>query len=301
MTTTFKEAFPASEPCQILTCLPEKFVVDFANGIDVVHDHLRQQQDRGFFLRLKEGFSGKASTRQQAVNAALLDGVEASLQWLTELTSSLATTNYALEQVNDRLSSLVEDTAQIANYAADTREQLVVLAAQVHDQFAHQERALAQLDRVQRGHLHLEEIFSNWGAGRYAALPLAGRCFVALEELRWGAFGDVIRHGEPHQVRQMQDILKNRALAQLELDSRGRKGERHDTRNWLAWQAGQIPRNDWPDTVHWIGDWCNQDEHPVVWSTTQQYDTLPLRMPRLSSAERIADSMVDEIFSKEAI
>ena len=26
--------------------------------------------------------------------------------------------------------------------------------------------------------------------------PLAGRCYVALEELRWGAFGDVIRQGE---------------------------------------------------------------------------------------------------------
>lgn len=28
----------------------------------------------------------------------------------------------------------------------------------------------------------------------------AGRCYVALEELRWGAFGDVIRQGETGQL-----------------------------------------------------------------------------------------------------
>ncbi len=29
--------------------------------------------------------------------------------------------------------------------------------------------------------------------------PPAGRCYVALEELRWGAFGDVIRQGKTGQ------------------------------------------------------------------------------------------------------
>jgi len=34
----------------------------------------------------------------------------------------------------------------------------------------------------------------------------------------------------------------------------------------------------------------------VIWSTTQAAEHLPVRMPRLCSAERLSESMVDEIF-----
>jgi uncharacterized phage infection (PIP) family protein YhgE len=227
----------------------------------------------------------------------MADGLEASLTWLTELTSSLATTNYALAQVNDRVTSLVADTATLANYSADTREQLNLLAEKVNSRLGTLEAQLNRVDRVQKGQLHLEQIFSSWSAGRFSALPLAGRCYVALEELRWGAFGDAIRHGEKQQAEQMLVILKNRALTQLAQDQNSRATVRHDTQSWLAWQAGQIQHNEWPEAINWLGDWCNEDAHPVIWSTTQQYDALPLRMPRLSSAERIAESMVDEVFA----
>lgn len=301
MNTIFPETFPNSEACQIMACLPEKFIVDFANGIDVVHDHVRQQTDRSFFRRIKEGFSGRSSQRQQAINASLLDGVESSLNWLTELTSSLATTNYALAQVNDRVTSLIQDTAAIAHYSADTREQLNMLATQVNQQLNHLELQLRSVDRLQRGQLHLEQIFSTWQAGRYSLLPLAGRCYVALEELRWGAFGEVIRNGEPQQAKQLLDILKNRALVQLADDHNSQSWSRHDTRSWLAWSGEHEQHSDWFSAVNWLADWCNPDIHPIIWSTTQQYDALPIRMPRLCSAERIAEAMVNEIFSKELV
>ncbi|MBN6349374.1 hypothetical protein JZL91_20700 [Escherichia coli] len=82
--------------CQVLTCLPEKFVVDFANGIDVAQEHIRTAGERTFFRRLKEGLTGEGAARQNAINASLAQGVEASLRWLTEMTTSLATTNYAI-------------------------------------------------------------------------------------------------------------------------------------------------------------------------------------------------------------
>ena len=300
MITSIQEALPDNEACQILACLPEKFIVDFANGIDITQDHLRVQKNLSFFTRVKEGLSGQSSARQHAINSALADGVEASLTWLTELTSSLATTNYALTQVNDRVTSLVSDTATLAHYSADTREQLNALSLQVSQKLSHLEQHLHRVDMLQRGQLHLDQIFSSWSAGRYSALPLAGRCYVALEELRWGAFGDVIRHGDTHQANQMIDILKNKALAQLAADHGSLASARHDTHSWLSWHAGQILQNDWPETLNWMADWCTKDAHPVIWSATQKYDDLPLRMPRLCSAERIATSMVDEIFSREA-
>ena len=299
--TILQEALPNNEACQILTCIPEKFIVDFANGIDVTKDHLRQQKERRFFTRMKEGISGKSSARQQLINASLADGLEASLTWLTELSSSLATTNYALAQVNDRVTSLVADTVAIANYSADTRERLNVLAENVYIRLGSLEVQLNRVDMLQRGQLHLEDIFSGWKADRFSALPLAGRCYIALEELRWGAFGDVIRHGDKHQAEQLLNILKNKAITQLAHDYNSRPTVRHDTKSWLAWQAGHIQNNDWSETINWMGDWCNEDTHPVIWSTTQQYDALPLRMPRLSSAERIADSMVDEMFTRSSL
>ncbi|WP_414499215.1 diguanylate cyclase regulator RdcB family protein [Yersinia kristensenii] len=301
MMNILTEKFPDNEACKHLECLPEKFIVDFANGIDVTQDHRRQQKDRSFFLRVKEGVTGQASSRQHAINASLAEGVQASLTWLTELTSSLASTNYALAQVNDRVTSLIRDTTAIAHYSADTREQLTKLADQVNEKLSRLEQELNRVDMLQRGQLHLDQIFSAWGAGRYTALPLAGRCFVALEELRWGAFGDVIRHGETKQASQMLDILKNKALTQLAQDHNSLAGVRHDSQSWLVWQAGQIQQNDWPEVINWMADWCSEEAHPITWSTTQQYTALPLRMPRLSSAERIAHSMVDEVFNQGAV
>ncbi|EFC0728002.1 TPA: hypothetical protein HIT86_004029 [Escherichia coli] len=86
--------------CQVLTCLPEKFVVDFANGIDVAQEHIRTAGERTFFRRLKEGLTGEGAARQNAINASLAQGVEASLRWLTEMTTSLATTNYAINRLH---------------------------------------------------------------------------------------------------------------------------------------------------------------------------------------------------------
>ncbi|EIF7249307.1 diguanylate cyclase regulator RdcB family protein [Escherichia coli] len=97
MTSPFIQQIADNRVCQVLTCLPEKFVVDFANGIDVAQEHIRTAGERTFFRRLKEGLTGEGAARQNAINASLAQGVEASLRWLTEMTTSLATTNYAIK------------------------------------------------------------------------------------------------------------------------------------------------------------------------------------------------------------
>ena len=40
MTSPFIQQIADNRVCQVLTCLPEKFVVDFANGIDVAQEHI---------------------------------------------------------------------------------------------------------------------------------------------------------------------------------------------------------------------------------------------------------------------
>ena len=203
-------------------------------------------------------------------------------------------------RVNDRVSSLVSDTARLAHYSADTREQLLTLADQVHHKLNHLEEKLHRVDQVQRAQLHLEQIFSWWSAGRYASFSPAGRCYVALEELRWGAFGDVIRQSETGQVNQLLDILRHKALTQMAQESGGSATVRLNTLDWLGGQGRDQADNEWHDAINWLGDWCSEEQHPVIWSTTQAAEHLPVRMPRLCSAERLSESMVDEIFQKGA-
>ncbi len=57
MTSPFIQQIADNRVCQVLTCLPEKFVVDFANGIDVAQEHIRTAGERTFFRRLKEGLT----------------------------------------------------------------------------------------------------------------------------------------------------------------------------------------------------------------------------------------------------
>jgi hypothetical protein len=53
---------------------------------------------------------------------------------------------------------------------------------------------------------------------------------------------------------------------------------------------------DHKDMLGWLGDWCQADKHPVSWSVTQNWQTVALGMPRLCSAKRLVDGMVEEIF-----
>lgn len=196
MTSPFIQQIADNRVCQVLTCLPEKFVVDFANGIDVAQEHIRTAGERTFFRRLKEGLTGEGAARQNAINASLAQGVEASLRWLTEMTTSLATTNYA--------------------------------------------------------------------------------------------------------INQLLDILRHKALTQMAQESGGSATVRLNTLDWLGGQGREQADNEWHDAINWLGDWCSEEQHPVIWSTTQAAEHLPVRMPRLCSAERLSESMVDEIFQKGA-
>lgn len=69
MTSPFIQQIADNRVCQVLTCLPEKFVVDFANGIDVAQEHIRTARERTFFRRLKEGLTGEGAARRRRCTA----------------------------------------------------------------------------------------------------------------------------------------------------------------------------------------------------------------------------------------
>ncbi len=128
--------------------------------------------------------------------------------------------------------------------------------------------------------------------------PLPDVVMWHLKSFAGGAFGDVIRQSETGRVNQLLDILRHKALTQMAQESGGSATVRLNTLDWLGGQGREQADNEWHDAINWLGDWCSEEQHPVIWSTTQAAEHLPVRMPRLCSAERLSESMVDEIFQK---
>lgn len=294
-----------SPVCQILSSLPEKFVVDYANGIDVIRDHLRVQCERtGFLERLYDGFTGKSARRNAEIQASLADGVEASLKWLCELSESLAKSNWAIIQVNDRVTALTGNVAQLAHYSADTRLQLQELAHRLDARMQGMAQEIARIDFIQKAQLNMDATFDKWAAGRFVALSPAARCYAALEELRWGALGDYCRnYSGQRQSRDFMQMVVDRATKQLATDAGiGLQTSAEMATVWLTAPPTRSGsgNDDLQQALGYLADRMDTDTAPFVNSATQQRPA-NLTVPLIAQARRIAGTMTQEVFSLEVI
>lgn len=289
---------PDAQVCQLLTCLPEKFVVDFANGIDVARERQRHLATRsGFFSRLYDGFTGQGARHQAEINASLTDGVEGSLIWLQDLTESLAHSNHAIVQVQSRVNGMKHDMAHLIDYSVATRQTLNQLSQRLDERCDALDQQVARIDILQQAHLQLDGVFSKWGAGRFNGLSFSGRCYAALEELRWGAFGNYCQAVSGQERQQQLERLANLAIIQLNQDAKLGQGERIPTRErWLARPAANTAWLDGEQAISYLGDWADPQMTPFSYAVSQMPDELPLHLPRLGSAQRMTEGMISELF-----
>ncbi|OLS60785.1 diguanylate cyclase regulator RdcB family protein [Pseudomonas putida] len=292
-----------AEVCQVLTCLPEKFVVDFANGIDVARERQRHMAGRsGFFARLYDGFTGQGDQHQAEINASLTDSVEGALTWLKDLSESLARSNHAIAQVHAQVNGLKLDLARVVDYSIETRRTLNLLSERLDERCDLLSREVARIDCLQQAHLHLDAVFGKWGAGRFNGLSLSGRCYAALEELRWGAFGDWCRAAGGAERQRQLEGLANRAIIQMSRDASLAHGERVATRErWLARPAANVFWSDGEDAVRYLGDWADSQTTPFSYAVSQMPEELPLHVPRLGSAQRMTEGMISEVFLETSV
>lgn len=286
-----------SDVCQLFTCLPEKFVVDFANGIDVARERQRHMAQRtGFFARLYDGFTGQGAQHQAEINASLTDGVEGALAWLVDLSDSVAKSNRAIHQVQQRINGLKQDVATLAHYSADTRQMLERVAQHLDQRCEALEQQVARIDSLQRAHVQLDSAFAKWGAGRFGGLSYTGRCYAVLEELRWGAFGEYCLSASGHEKQQMLENLANRAIIQMSHDASVGQRERIATReHWLA-KPANTSWIDGEEAVRYLGDWTSPHFAPLAYAASQTPDELPLHVPKIGSAQRMTEGLIDEVF-----
>lgn len=288
---------------QLLEAVPvlaDKFLVDAVNGLHVNQDHIRQQKKQNSMIERIGGFlTGSNAKRQQAINANNSKTMEASLAWLGELSKSLAQNHYAVSRVNERLNALKLDIAQLAHYSADTRELLNQLSANVNTRCQQLEAEVVRIGMIQQAQLNLDRTFRHWEAGHYQYFPLAGRCYVVLENLRWGAFGDYQRLGTDDKEKQsFLDDLKNRLLIQLTKDGQYERSERVATQYWLTPPEKAIAATTtWQDALVYLGDETNAETQAFSFSISQRPELLPLKMPRICSAKRLSDALISENFA----
>lgn len=289
---------PDSNLLKTLTCIPEKFIVDFANGIDVSGDHLQVQRQRSsFFSRCFDGFTGNGARRQGEINASLIESVEGSLKWLTELSRDLVSNNYAIIQVKDRVTKLTSQVTELALYSEKTRQRLDSLAQELDERMLHLGEEVARIDFNQKVIMHLDQVFHKWAAGRFIAFSPAGRCYAAIEELRWGSFGDYCRIHTGSERNNFIEQVVDRATVQLTRDVDIAISSRLGVYDhWLKLPRNREQYSDWHDALTYLATDFEIEAVPLISTITQKLPERLGRVPLIANASRIAETIVCEVF-----
>lgn len=281
-------------PARPLESVHAKFIVDLVLGIDNPRQAAIAPQQQRFRERLMTEIMAQAQLRSWSMVDALSENPAMRVGLADKLASTLDPGYLALTRMGHHLQILQQKgngTPGVLQLYATTGERFLRRAE-------HKQRALSRRGLMVQAGEHSEHVFTRWHAGSYSGWSLAGRCFVALEELRWGAFGDACRLATGGAKALLMDNLRATATEYLAQSINAAPATRHFYHQWLTTPVAPAPM-DHKEMLCWLGSDCDSERHPVSWSVTQTWQTIALGMPRLCSAMRLAVAMVDEIFQEE--
>jgi len=280
--------------CQTLSAVPEKFIVDFANNITVLKDHERtQRSEKSFFTRLYNGVTGQEWQRQYDINSSLIVIAQSQLKMLNDLNNKVTLGLKAIDCVTGRLNGLTQDVAELADFSVETREILESLTSQVCGRFRQLEHRLAKVELETSAFNQVDHVFNKWAAGRFVHLPVGARAYAALEELNWGAYGDLVRTADKHQVDKMLEDLSNRLVIQLREDTELSFGTRVNYKVWLNPISDKS--EDFVAATAYLASDYHEQSAPFSCSVARRSNILPLGVPRICSSERLSDALVAEV------
>lgn len=281
-------------PARPLESVHAKFIVELVLGIDNPRQTAVAPQQLRFRERLMNDIMAQAQLRSWSMVDALSENPAMRVGLADKLASTLDPGYLALTKMGHHLHILQQkgnETPGVLQLYATTGERFLRRAE-------HKQRALSRRGLMVQAGEHSEQVFTRWHAGSYSGWSLAGRCFVALEELRWGAFGDACRLATGEAKALLMDNLRATATQYLAQSINAAPATRHFYHQWLSTPVTPAPM-DHKEMLCWLGSACDSERHPVSWSVTQTWQTIALGMPRLCSAMRLAVAMVDEIFQEE--
>lgn len=283
-------------PGRTLECVYPKFMVDLVQGDETKRSGGFLQQQQRLRARLTQEVLSQTQLRAWGMAGVSSEHLVMRLKLVEKLAGMIDPGHLALVRIAEGLMFLQQTEHPRGLSTPGLIQQINSLMDGFTQRGAYKEKALTQRGLTVQAGEHSEQIFTRWRAGAYDGWSLPGRCFVALEELRWGAFGDACRLANADVVSMLKDNLRIMAAQTLADSVNAAPATRHYYHHWLSAPTvgGSGEHND---MLSWLGDWCDAQRHPVSWSVTQRWQNVALGMPRLCSAKRLVDAMVEEIFA----
>lgn len=297
-TLAFLDAVPAAK---------NKLLIDMVNCIDVAEGHLRIAKDREntFFAQALDGLSGKAQRRSNAIAEHQQTALHNVMHVTRDLARSMTVGHQALSEVRDQLDSLEESMARVAHVTADQREAVRALRADMGHELARVDKELARLDMHAAAQDHIQWVFSRWDAGAWHLVPMASRCYVAMNELYWGVFGEYL-HRHPGQRSQvLLETVQNHAIARMQRDAGVAHRAPLALSDWLEPHEDTSNASSFTEGMAWLGSQHTlTGPQPIAYLCTQWPKpgdklNIPTTVPRLLHAERLA-GLVTDVFFDEA-
>ena len=271
-------------PGRVLESVYPRFLVDLAQGDDARLPQAHQQQ---FRERLMQELLSRVQLQTWTNGGMLNAPLSLRLTLVEKLASMLDPGHLALTQIAQHLALLQKMDHRQHSAFPELPQQIAALYEWFSARCRWKEKALTQRGLLVQAGDQSEQIFTRWRAGAYNAWSLPGRCFIVLEELRWGAFGDACRLGSPQAVALLLGDLLEKATQHLAESINAAPTTRHYYHQWFA--SSTVPTGgEHADFLSWLGKWTTADKQPVCWSVTQRWQTVALGMPRLCSAQHLA-------------
>lgn len=179
-------------PGRHLRALRGRLMVELAKGEEEERYGRLHPQHQQVRERLQKSL---IATRAESIGAT---PEMAALQMLESLSRQSPPGHLALSltaQALARRSQRLVERGVCAPFA----QALEVTAGHYQHTAARLETQLRQSDLLAAAQRHVSEVMARWKNGEFNGWSPAGRCYVVLEELRWGAFGDALRLGEPQE------------------------------------------------------------------------------------------------------
>lgn len=288
------------EVSQLLPCLADKFVIEIANSIQVSQDHVRVQSTRlGKVARLVDSFTGVGAKRQQQINQNLTTGLDAAFEWLNSLTKELTLGFSAIQLANQKITEVQDAVTDLAEFSIKTRYLLEELSVNLNGRCDRLDQRVSLLEAENKAERQITLLFKQWEAHDFDQVSPLLRLYTVLERLYWGDFGEYYRkyHLKNEAKKSVQDLKQRIRLEVIQCLQKDMSIGKNDFLHPLQWAKQSIEFNpDLKETYAYMGDWTDIDKMPLNYFASQQPEQLSLYLPRILTAEKLANHSLHEMF-----
>ncbi|EPY3688881.1 diguanylate cyclase regulator RdcB family protein, partial [Cronobacter sakazakii] len=253
-------------PGRHLRALRGRLMVDLAKGEDEERYGRSHPQHQNMRERLQKSL---AVTRAEPIAAT---PEVAALHLLESLSRQSPPGHLALSLTAQALARRSQRLAE-KGVCAPFAQALEVTAGQYQHSAARLEAQLRQGDLLAAAQRHASEVMARWQRGEFNGWSPVGRCYVALQELHWGAFGDALRLGEPQYKTALLPPVYDDTARLLAHSVNASPDTRHFYHQWLHTppQPGLLEHKD---ILCWLGAMHDSERQPVSWSVTQTWQSV---------------------------